>query len=412
MTPPPPERAGTPLRRLWVLMASVFIDMLGFLMVLPILPFYAERLGANATTIGLLIAAFSFAQLATSPLWGKLSDHWGRRPVLLIALSASGVAFVLFALADSVWMLFLSRLAQGAGGGTTGVAQAYVSDSVGHEERAKVLGWLSAATNAGVMIGPALGALATTLDPRAPGFVAAGLCFLNVLFAWRWLPESSHADDRVRPPRGSTRRALKRVLREPGEPVSALIWIYTAGMMAFFALNGVLALYLGRRFGVTDKTIGWFYFCVGAASLLMRTLVLGPAVRRFGERGVMRLGIMALTAGLLAIPIPHRLWGFALAMLLIPIGTALLFPATSSLISRFAPRTEVGQTLGLQQSFGAVARMLGPVWAGALFDHVSLSAPFWTASALMASTTLFLAPVERALTPARAPEPGLEPPAA
>ena len=258
-------------------MASVFIDMLGFLMVLPHPAVLRRAAGRDASQIGLLIAAFSFAQLATSPLWGKLSDRWGRRPVLLVALAASGVAFIIFALADSLWMLFLSRLAQGAGGGTTGVAQAYVSDSVGHEERAKALGWLSAATNAGVMLGPALGALATTLDPRAPGFVAAGLCFLNVLFAWRWLPESSHAADRVRAADAARpAAALKRVLREPGAPVSALIWIYAAGMMAFFALNGVLALYLGRRFGVNEKTIGWFYFCVGAVSLLMRTAAPRP----------------------------------------------------------------------------------------------------------------------------------------
>ena len=382
------------LGRLWVLMGTAFIDMMGLLIVLPLLPFYAKNMGANATTIGLLMAAFSFAQLVTASLWGKLSDRYGRRPVLLSALLASAVGYVIFAYADSIALLFVSRLAQGAGGSMTGVANAYVSDSVAPEDRAKALGWLSAATNLGVMIGPAISALAVTVSPRAPGLVAAALCLANVVSAWRWLPES--AQPRREPtagepaPRPSVRRALRRVLSHPTLPVSAVIWIYTAGMMAFFAMNAVLALYLGHRFGVTEKTIGWFFTYVGAASIVMRVLVLGPAVRRWGELGVMRLGMLALALGLATIPLPAGIPGFAAVVLLIPIGTALLFPATSSLVSRYAERSEVGQALGIQQSFGAVSRMVGPVWAGLAFQHLGVSTPFWIGSVLMLLALLFL----------------------
>jgi multidrug resistance protein len=383
------------LSRIWVLMLTVFVDMLGFLMVLPLLPFYAKDLGASASTIGLLVASFSMAQLTTSPLWGRLSDRWGRKPVLLIALFSSVIAYLVFAVADSIWMLLLCRVAQGAGGGTTGVVQAYISDAVVPESRAKALGWLSAATNAGVMIGPAIGSLAAGLGPHAPGLVAAALCLLNVVSAWRFLPESSvrrsgvAADGVPARKRGSLRVLAKETFRNPRAPVPSMIWIYSLGMLAFMGMNGVLALYLGARFGITAKTIGWFYVYVGGASLVMRTLLLGPAVRRFGEHGVIRLGLGALAAGLLLMPVGRDILSFAVAVLLIPVGTALLFPATSSLLSRFAVKEEVGQTLGLQQTFGGVARMIGPIAGGFAFQHLGISSPFWAGSALMVGTGLF-----------------------
>jgi multidrug resistance protein len=389
------------LGRLAVLMATVFVDMLGFLMVLPLLPFYAERLGATPSQIGYLVASFSAAQLVTAPLWGRLSDRWGRRPVLVVALAASGIAYVVFGLADSLWMLFISRIVQGAGGGTTGVAQAYVSDTVRPEDRAKALGWLSAATNAGVTLGPALASVTAYFGPRAPGFFAAGLCLINAAAAWHFLPESATLHETTaqvasRPPRKSLRHAAMQVFRHPGSPVSVLIWLYAFGMTAFLALNSVLALYLGHRFGIDVHNIGWFYTYIGLANFAMRTVVLGPAVRRFSELGVMKLGLLSLTLGLALMPLATSVWLFALAMLAIPVGTSLLFPATSSLVTRYAAKAEVGQTLGLQQAFGGVARMVGPITAGALFQHAGMRSPFFAASGLMALNGLFIVPLSRA----------------
>ena len=157
-------------------MVSAFIDMLGMLMILPLLPFYAEKLGAGGAIVGLLVASFSVAQLLSAPFWGRFSDRYGRRPALLVSLVASAIAFVVFAYADSLWLLFLSRIVQGAGGGTVGVIQAYVADATRPDDRARVLGWLSAATNAGVAIGPALGSWLRPLGAEWPGLVAAGLC--------------------------------------------------------------------------------------------------------------------------------------------------------------------------------------------------------------------------------------------
>jgi MFS family permease len=383
------------LKQLSVLMATVFVDMIGFLIVQPTLPFYAQRLGARPLVITIILASFFLAQLLTAPLWGRFSDRYGRRPALLLGLVSSAVAFALFGLANSIFLLFVFRLVQGAGGGTTGVVQAYVSDSVPPEERAKALGWITAATSAGVMIGPLLGSLATYLGPSGPGFVAAGLCTLNALSAWRWLPESHRREARhASEPRTPLRRSILRVLSDPMSPVSSLIWIYTIGMMAFMGMNGVLALYLGAAYGVTERTIGWLYSYVGGIGLVMRAVLLGPAVRRFGEVGVTRLGSLSLILGLSLLPVPAmfplarsvQLTLLALAALFVPVGTALLFPATTALVSRRSIRSETGQTMGVQQSFGSVARLIGPICAGWIFE-ADIRYPFWAAAAIMLGTS-------------------------
>jgi len=377
------------LRQLSVLMATVFADMVGFTMVLPLLPFYATRSGASPSVVGLLVAAYAFAQFATAPFWGRASDRWGRRPMILFGLMASAMAYVLFGLADALWILFASRLVQGMGGGINGVVQAYVADAVEPEERAKALGWLTAATSAGVMIGPAMGSLATNLSREAPGFLAAALCILNVLSAWYWLPEPPRESVPAgASPRRSLRSTFVDVLRHPRSPVPSLIWIYAFGMMAFMAMNGVLGLYLKDTFGVTEKNIGFFFAYVGAISLIMRAVMLGPAVRRFGEVGVTRLGALSLVVGLACIPLARHLPGLALVVLFVPVGTALLFPATTALVSRRSPRGEIGQVLGVQQSFGSIARMVGPMWSGLVFQKAGPAYSFWLASVLMLGVSL------------------------
>lgn len=400
------------LKQISVLMATAFADMVGFTMVLPLLAFYATDLGASASVLGALVATYAFAQLITAPLWGRASDRYGRRPLILAGLLASAAAYVLFGLAESLWLLFASRLVQGAGGGITGVVQAYVADAVEPEERAKALGWLTAATSAAVMIGPAMGSLATYLGREAPGFIAAGLCLLNVLFAWRWLPEPSreaaaHPEGagEAPPPRRTLRRTFFEVLRHPTGPVSSLIWIYAIGMMGFMGMNAVLALYLKEVFGVTEKTIGYFYAYVGAISLVMRAVMLGPAVRRFGEVGVTRLGAVALVIGLAGVPLPTNLTGLALMVLFVPVGTALLFPATTALVSRRTLRRETGQILGVQQSFGSVSRMVGPLGSGLVFQEVGIRYPFWLAAVLMLGVSLLTLRQPRSEKPAPVVEP-------
>jgi MFS family permease len=374
------------MRKISVLIGIGFVDMLGFAMVFPLLPFYALRLQADAWVIGWMIASFSIAQLAASPVWGRVSDRFGRRPALMVGLAASGVAFVVFGFATTIWMLFLSRIIQGAGGGTTGVAQAYIGDAVEAKHRTKALGWLSAATSAGVMIGPALGSLAITLGHEVPGLVAAALCFVNVGLAWKWLPETSpmRQDRAAAPPaRRPIQAVVWEVVRHPAHPVCRLIWIYAIGMLGFMSMTGVLALYLEREFAITEKTIGLFFVYTGAVGVVMRALVLGRVIDALGETRVLRAGAISLAMGLAFIPVAHAVWLLAIVIALVPVGTALLFPATTSLVTHLAPDAERGQVLGVAQTFGGIARVIAPIWATAAFQVLGTGVPFYVAGAIV-----------------------------
>ncbi|HEY8197271.1 MAG TPA: MFS transporter [Gemmatimonadales bacterium] len=378
------ESAGQ-FRRLAVLIAVNFVDMIGFMIVLPLLPFYALKLHATPETIGRLIAAFSVAQLLAAPIWGRVSDRYGRRPALLIGLSASALAYAVFGFATSVWLLFLSRLVQGAGGGTTGVAQAYVADTVEPADRARALGWLSAATSAGVMVGPAIGSFAAHFGQAAPGIIAAALCLINVFFAWKWLPESHKEPAAISTkPRKPIWHPAWMALRHPTTPIGRLLWIYGVGMLAFASMTSVLALYLGAEFSIDETSIGYVFLYVGVLSFVMRSLLLGPIVDRIGETWAMRIGTVLLVLGLALYPLPRDLWTLALVIPLVPIGTALLFPATTSLMSRHSDPAELGTTMGVAQTFAGLARVMAPVLATIAFQRLGHGWPFYTAGALVA----------------------------
>lgn len=395
------QRSGE-LKRLSVLIATNFVDMIGFAIILPLLPFYALELRATPFEVGVIISAFSFAQILSAPLWGRVSDRYGRRPALLIGLLSSAVAYVVFGVADALWLLFASRLIQGAGGGTTGVAQAYVADTVEPAGRARALGWLSAATSAGVMLGPAVGSFAARFGNEAPGFVAAALCVLNAVFAWKWLPES-----RARPggdaPAAARRpvwHAAWQVLRFPARPAPRLIWIYSTGMLAFSCLTSVLALYLGAEFAFDKDNIGYVFVYIGGLSLVMRSLLLGPIVDRLGETWAMRVGTLVLILGLFLYPVATSLWVLVPVMALVPIGTALLFPATTALLSHTTERNEYGTVMGVAQTFGGISRIAAPLLATFAFQRFGHGSPFLLAGGIVALVSIMAFQV-----PVRVPAP-------
>ena len=388
-------RSGDP-GKLSVLMATAFIDMVGALMILPLLPFYAVKFGASDFMVMVLVSAFSAMQLVSAPLWGRVSDRYGRKPTLLIGLAGSAVAYVIFAYANTYWLLLVSRLVQGAGGGTTGVIQAYVADSVEPKNRAKGLGWLSAATNLGVVLGPLFGSETTRWGSHAPGLLAAVLCVLNIAFAWRYLTES-HDVRKVpgaKPPRRMWDAVAGVAWHRIREPSSRLIWMYSVGIGAFYGVNALIILYLARHFNVTAEKIGPFYAYMGGLSIVFRLFVLGRTVDRFGEARTTRLGATFLALGLALIPftgpldLPSLLTYLPLAgiLALIPLGTALNFPCVTALLSRVVGENERGLYLGVQQTYGGLARVAYPLLAGALSDHFGEGAPFWLSAAMVAST--------------------------
>src|SRR3954453_14185872 len=234
------------MARLLVLFVTAFVDMVGLTMIVPLLPFYATELGASATVVGLLVSAFSVAQLAVAPLWGNFSDRYGRRPAILAGLLLTSCAYLIFGFAGSVPVLLLSRLVQGLGGGTIGVVQAYVADASAPEERTKSLGWLSAVTSLGAVAGPAFGSVMIEIGGRtAPGLAAAALALLVAGFAARFLAESRQVRTSENRPIASTtssRQAIWRVLSHWQEPASRLIWIYAIGIGAFYGTIQVVPL--------------------------------------------------------------------------------------------------------------------------------------------------------------------------
>jgi multidrug resistance protein len=389
--------------KLVILMVTAFIDMVGVLMVLPLLPFYATRflghgplwsmldaigMGGSGSVVSLLVTMFALAQLASAPVWGRVSDRYGRRPALMIGLGASVISYVIFAFSNSLELLFICRIVQGAGGGTVGVIQAYVADATKPEDRTKALGWLSAATNAGVAIGPVIGSSAMAFGTAGPGLAAASLTLINMVFAWFYLTESH--DTAAMKAAGKVVRkgseAVLRVVSHAGEPASRLIWIYAITIGAFQGMTTVLALFLSVKFGVNEKTIGYFFAYVGIISFFTRAFFLGKAVDWLGEPRLSRAGMVMLAVGLGTMPLAPSIGVLAISVALIPLGTAFTFPCVTGLLSRIVPSHERGLYMGVQQTFGGIARVLGPIYAGWTFDHLGHGVPFFTAGGIVLAT--------------------------
>ena len=347
--------------KLFTLMATAFVDMVGLLMIIPLLPFYVKTLGGAGVDVlgmhfgigmisGFIVAAFTVAQLLSAPMWGRFSDRVGRRPTLLIALGAAAIAYLIFGFAHSLLVLFLSRIVQGAGGGTVGVIQAYVADSTDPKDRARAgmaLGDNQSRCGAGAgarfirdrpgQARPDAGNRNAAHGPCGAGNHGGGaLCLLNMIFVARYLKESR--DFTEQPQAGEVRRsssqAIWRVISHASEPSSRLIWIYAISIGAFQGSFSVLALFLNARFQVTEQTIGYFFMYVGSISVFARVLLLGRMVDWLGEANLSRLGLVLLAAGVLGMPLSRNLGMLALAVALIPLGTAFTFPCVTALLSR------------------------------------------------------------------------------
>ena len=364
--------------------------MVGLTLVLPLLPYYATEFGANALVVGLLISSFSLAQLVCAPVWGGISDRYGRRPAILFGLATTAIAYVVFAYAHSVWLLLLSRVIQGVGGGTIGVVQAYVADVSAPEDRTKSLGWLSAVTSLGAVVGPAFGSVLDQAAGRsAPGLSAAVLAVVTAAFAWRFLPESRVARPSGAFPAGqktSGASAIRDVALRWREPAPRLIWIYTVAIGAFYGIGPTFPLLLVQRFGVTEHTVGYIFMYFGGRGVLIRAGILGKMVDRLGEARLSRLGIVCLSAGLALSSVAHSWPVLILAITLMPLGTAFLFPCVTGLLSRVVPSAERGLYMGVQQTYGGVSRVAFPIAAGWAMDRFGRGVPFGIAALLMLAT--------------------------
>lgn len=376
-----PGRLRAPLM---VVFLTVLIDLIGFGIVLPILPLWAEEFGASPTQIGLLTATYSLMQLIFAPVWGRLSDRVGRRPVILVTLAGSAVSALLIGLAGTLWVLFLARALNGISGASYAAAQAYVADVTTREERAKGMGMIGAAFGLGFILGPAIGALFSTIDSSAPFFAAAALAAANLAFAWRRLPEPPRPAHPVA--RTSRLELLRRALA--GRELGPLVWLSFVATFAFVGMESTFALLGDRRFGYDAVDMGLLFAYVGVAAAVGQGFLVGRLVARHGEYRVMLAGLTGTAAGLALLAAAHSLVVLLVALLVLGVASGLAFATVAALISHATPAADQGGVLGVTASTSAAARIVGPVTAGVLFQHLEPGAPLVLGAALTAACLL------------------------
>ena len=399
------EAAGRRLKKspIAILFVAVLVDMLGFGIVIPVLPFYALELGATALEVTLLIASFSAMQMAATPIWGRVSDTRGRRPLIIAGLFASAVSYLIFGLANSLAMLLLSRMAAGAAGGTISVAHAYVADTTKAEERAHGMGLIGAAAGLGVMLGPAIGGFFSEISLAAPGYVAATLCGVNGVAAIFLLPESRPKEQRGAKRTGQTAtiRGWIRTLASP--PLSLVLSVYFLGITSFTAMTALLALYFEAEFAIGAREIGFMFAIAGGVTVVVRGVVLGRLVKRFGEIATVRMGALALGLCLVLIPVVPT-FGWAMAVVpLYAFGAGTMFPALATLTSFASDADSQGSVLGGSQLVGGLGRVVGPIWAGFLFQEIAYDTPFHVGAGLTALALFLAVRIPHSLQSRRAP---------
>lgn len=371
---------------LFIVYLTVFVDLLGLGIILPVLPFYAQQFGASGFAVGATLAVYSAMQLFSSPLLGAISDRVGRRPVLLVSLAGSAISLAVTGFAASLPVLLVARALSGLFGGAIGTAQAYVADSTAPSERAKAMGMIGAMTGLGFIVGPALGASLSQFGLGTAAFAAAGLAAANFVLALFLLPESL-------PPGRTPRRPVFAVLRigdALGHPtVGRLFGAMFLAMFAFAGVQATLPLLGERNFGLTPSSLGLIFVSVGVVSVLMQGVGVGKLVNRFGERTLAVAGFAVFAVTLAVLPF---VTSFVVALVVLAVqtmGSAVYNPSLTSLISQEAPPDEKGSLLGLSQSFGALSRATGPFVAGALFD-VGPALPFVIGALLVLVGLTFL----------------------
>ena len=362
-----------------IIFLTVFIDLLGFGIIIPLLPFYAESYGANALTVGLLGTVYSLMQFAFAPVWGRWSDRIGRRPIILIGLIGSCASYLVLALAGSLSVIFAARIIGGIAGANIPTAQAYIADITTPENRARGMGLVGAAFGLGFIFGPALGGVLTHLGPSAPMWVASTLCFANFLAAWFLLPESKSASD--------ARQQLGRLdlfRRSFGTPkLLTLLLLYFVISMAFSGFESTFALFSERRFGFTSTTIGYVFAFVGLVLSLVQGVLVGHVVRLTGEHRLIPAAVGVIALGLALVPLAQSVPMLLAATGVLACGMGFNGPSMSAMISRLTDPSDQGGVLGLAQSLASLGRIVGPAWGGFLFDRFGPTTPYLSAATIM-----------------------------
>jgi DHA1 family tetracycline resistance protein-like MFS transporter len=381
-----------------ILFLIVFVDLVGFGVVIPLLPYYALRYDASAFAVTMLMASYSLAQFVAAPILGRISDKVGRRPVLLASLACSAASYAWLGFADALWMLFAARLLAGAGAGNIAAAQAYIADVTPPEKRAKGMGMIGAAFGLGFTIGPAIGGVIAGSNPAAadlarPAFLAAGLSAIAFALTLVLLRESLARGAAVAARPGRYMLAKSAFTR----PVLAnLITLLFVTVSAFAGMETTFALWANSRFGWGPEQVGWIFFYVGIVLAALQGGAIGRLAQRYGEARLVTAGAAIIGIGLLGLAFAGALWEVLVVTGLLAIGMGLLNPSVTSLVSREAGAEERGGIMGVSQSASSLARILGPAVAGAVFSLWGRDAPYVLGALLMAAVVAMAVRLPRA----------------
>jgi DHA1 family tetracycline resistance protein-like MFS transporter len=370
-------------RPLLIIFLTILVNLIGFGIIIPLLPFYAETFGASPIVIGLLFASFSLCQLIASPALGDLSDRYGRRPVLVFSLAGTVVSFVMLALAHSVTMLFLSRIVDGLSGGNVSTARAYVADITEPKDRARAFGLIGAAFGLGFILGPALSGLLAHISYTAPIWAAAAITLVATLMALMWLPETVH---RTHAGTGNPLSYLPELLRRSiVRRVLIIDFFYWFGFAVFQA---TFALFAARRFHFDAPQTGYFFAGFGLLGVIVQAAFIRPIVRRLGDKPTFLLGLVFTIVGLVAAAFAPSVTMFALSLVPLALGMGCGTPTVSSLVSRVARREEQGRVQGAASAVESLGRAVGPVWGTASLQRYGESMPYLSAAAVALLTLL------------------------
>jgi MFS transporter, DHA1 family, tetracycline resistance protein len=373
-------------RPLLIIFLTIFVNLVGFGIIIPLLPFYAETFGASPLVIGLLFAVFSLCQLIAAPVLGDLSDRYGRRPILVFSLAGTVVSFVMLALAHSVAMLFVARIVDGLSGGNISTARAYVADVTQPKDRARAYGLIGAAFGMGFIFGPALSGILSKISYTAPIWAAAGLTLVATAMAWLWLPETVH---RTQAGGGNPFRYLPGLLERP--LVRRVLVIDFTYWFAFAVFQTTFALFVARRFGFDVPKTGYFFAGFGVLGAVIQGGFIRPIVGRLGDRRTFILGLVCGAAGLVLCTQAHTVPLFTLALVPLAFGIGFGHPTVSSLVSLVARADEQGRVQGAAGAMESLGRTAGPIWGNASLESYGESTPYISAAAMLLLTLVLAA---------------------
>ena len=359
--------------------AIVFIDLMGFGIVIPLLPLYGERYAPSALAMGMLLSAFSATQFVAAPLLGRLSDRWGRKPVLLVSLAGSVAGYLVFAFAHSLAMLFAARVIDGISGGNISTAQAYVADVTTPETRAKGMGMIGAAFGLGFIFGPAIAGVTVRWGEWAPGVAAAALSALALAATAIFLREP----ERIRPSAGRGLVAIGRALRN--RSIAVLLAVFFLLTFAFSNFEATFAQFLHDTLGASPSHVAFLFVYVGVLISLVQGGLIGFLTRTFGERALVVGGGFALAAALALLPFSLAIPLVMAALVPLTLGIGATNPSLSSLVSKEAAPEDRGTVLGAYQSVSALGRILGPLWGEIAYFRMGRFGPHWTGAVIAAA---------------------------